>query len=79
MKAKDTSHIGMIVGAISLFIVFVVVMLKFFFKQDFNITLEQVFSLIIIGVSPSIPFCPVYISTWIDKIIEYKGKKDEIA
>lgn len=78
MKAKDTSHIGMIVGAISLLLVFVVVILKFFFN-DFDLTIEQAFSLIIIGVAPSIPFCPIYISTWIDKIVEYKvGKRNEI-
>ena len=39
MKAKTTSHIGMIVGAISLLIVFVVVMLGFFFKDNFTLTI----------------------------------------
>lgn len=77
MKAKTTSHIGMIIGAISLLIVFVIVLLKFFLK-DFNLTIEQAFSLIIIGVAPSIPFCPIYISTWLDKWYEIKnGKKGE--
>lgn len=76
MKAKTTSHIGMIVGAISLLIIFVVVMLKFFFK-DFDLTIEQAFSLIIIGVAPSIPFCPIYISTWFDKWYEIKNGKKE--
>lgn len=77
MKAKTTSHIGMIIGAISLLIVFVIVLLKFFLK-DFNLTIEQAFSLIIIGVAPSIPFCPIYISTWLDKWYEIKnGKKEE--
>lgn len=76
MKAKTTSHIGMIVGAISLLIVFVVVMLKFFFK-DFDLTIEQAFSLIIIGIAPSIPFCPIYISTWLDKWYEIKNGKKE--
>ena len=76
MKAKTTSHIGMIVGAISLLIVFIVVMLKFFFK-DSSLTIEQALSLIIIGVAPSIPFCPIYISTWLDKWYEIKNGKKE--
>ena len=77
MKAKTTSHIGMIIGAISLLVVFIVVLLKFFLK-DFNLTIEQSLSLIIIGVAPSIPFCPIYISTWLDKWYEIKnGKKEE--
>lgn len=76
MKAKTTSLIGMIVGAISLLLVFVVVMLKFFFK-DFNFTIEQAFSLIIIGVAPSLPFCPIYISTWLDKWYEIRNGKKE--
>lgn len=74
MKAKDSSHIGMIVGAICLTIVFIVIMLSFFLKESFSLTIEQALALIIIGVSPSIPFCPIYISTWLDKFIEYKGK-----
>lgn len=78
MKAKTTSHIGMIVGAISLLIVFIVVVLGFFFKDNFTLTIEQAISLIIIGIAPSLPFCPIYISTWIDKIIEYKVGKNEV-
>jgi uncharacterized membrane protein YczE len=76
MKAKTTSHIGMIVGAVSLLIVFIVVILKFFFK-DSSLTIEQAFSLIIIGIAPSIPFCPIYISTWLDKWYEIKNGKKE--
>lgn len=75
MDAKKSSHIGMIIGAISLTITFVVVMLSFFFKENFTITIEQAFSLIIIGIAPSVPFCPIYISIWIDKFIEYKKGK----
>lgn len=77
MKAKDTSHIGMIVGAVCLFIVFVVCLVKFFISESFNLSMEQAGALIILGISPSIPFCPIYISTWIDKIIELKNKKTE--
>lgn len=78
MKAKTTSLIGMIVGAISLLIVFVLVMVNFFTKETFTITVDQSFALIIIGVAPSIPFCPIYISTWLDKWYEIKnGKKEE--
>ena len=69
----------MIIGAISLVIVFVVVMVNLFIKDSFSLTIEQSISLIVIGVAPSVPFCPIYISTWLDKIIEYKGKKDETA
>lgn len=77
MKAKTTSHIGMIIGAIGLVITFIVCLLKFYFK-DFTLNTEQALGLIIIGCSPSIPFCPIYISTWLDKINEIKnGKKEE--
>ncbi len=77
MKAKNTSHIGMIVGAVSLTVTFVVVMLKFIIK-DTCPSVEEVKALILIGIAPAIPFCPVFISTWFDKIIELKnGKKSE--
>lgn len=73
MKAKDTSHIGMIVGSISLCILFIVSMVKFFLK-DLTLSPQDALALIMLAVSPSIPFCPIYISTWIDKLIEYKEK-----
>lgn len=77
MKAKDTSHIGMIVGAVCLFIVFVVCLIKFFVSESFNLSMEQASALIILGISPSIPFCPIYISTWLDKLYEWKfGNKE---
>lgn len=75
MKTKDSSHIGMIVGAISLIITFAVVLIKYIIAGTCP-TVENVKALILIGVAPSIPFCPVYISIWFDKIIELKnGKK----
>lgn len=77
MKAKDTSHLGMIIGAISLTIVFIIVMIKFFIKDNFSLSVENALGLILLGISPSIPFCPIYISTWIDKIIECKEKLNE--
>lgn len=75
MKAKDTSHIGMIVGAVCLAIVFVVCLVKYFISDSFNLTIQQVSALILLGISPSIPFCPIYISTWLDKLNELKNKK----
>lgn len=75
MKAKDSSHIGMIVGAVGLIVTFVVVMIKFIL-HDTTPTIENIKSLILIGIAPAIPFSPVFISTWFDKIIELKnGKK----
>ena len=68
MKAKDTSHIGMIVGAVGLIATFVVVLLKFILHNTCP-SVEDVKALILIGVAPSIPFCPIFISTWFDKII----------
>ena len=78
MKAKDTSHIGMIVGAVCLSIVFIVCLVKFFISESFSLSVEQAGALVILGISPSIPFCPIYISTWLDKLYECKfGKKGE--
>ena len=74
MKAKDTSHIGMIVGAIGLIMTFLIVMTKFIIHNVCP-SVEDVKALILIGIAPSIPFCPVYISTWFDKIIELKNGK----
>ena len=74
MKAKDTSHIGMIVGAVGLVTTFVVVMVKFIMHNTCP-SVEDVKALILIGVAPSIPFCPIFISTWFDKIIELKNGK----
>ena len=78
MKAKDTSHIGMIVGAVCLSVVFIVCLIKFFISESFSLSMEQAGALVILGISPSIPFCPIYISTWLDKLYECKfGKKAE--
>lgn len=78
MKAKDTSHIGMIVGAVCLFIAYGACICKLLITDTFSISLEQAIALIILGISPSIPFCPIYISTWLDKLFEWKfGKKTE--
>lgn len=76
MKAKDTSHIGMIVGAVGLVTTFVVVLVKFILHNTCP-SVEDVKALILIGVAPSIPFCPIFISTWFDKIIELKNGKTE--
>ena len=74
MKPKDTSHIGMIVGAVGLVTTFVVVLVKFILHNTCP-SVEDVKALILIGVAPSIPFCPIFISTWFDKIIELKNGK----
>lgn len=71
MEAKDTSHIGMIVGAICLLIAFGVCTYKLIIN-DFALSLEQAFAYITMGCAPGIPFCPIYISTWIDKVIQLK-------
>lgn len=67
MEAKDTSHIGMIVGAVCLFIAFGVCTYKLIIN-DFTLTLEQAIAYISMGCAPGIPFCPIYVSTWLDKI-----------
>lgn len=74
MQAKDTSHIGMIVGAVCLFGLFIAVVFKIFTDPSFDITIQKVVALIIMGSAPALPFCPIYVSTWIDKIIELKEK-----
>lgn len=79
MKAKDTSQIGMIVGALSLAIVFVVVLVKYFINGNIP-TVDEAKALIVIGVSPAIPFSPVFVSTWLDKIVELKnGRKSMVV
>lgn len=75
MKAKDTSQIGMIVGAVCLFVVMAVCLFKFIFSDNFGLTTDQSLALILMGIAPSIPFCPVYISIWLDKIDNIKNKK----
>lgn len=77
MKAKDTSQIGMIVGAVCLFIVMAVCLVKFIFADSFSLTIDQAIALILMGIAPSIPFCPVYISIWLDKIDNIKNKRNE--
>ncbi len=77
MNAKDTSKIGMIVGATGLSIAFIIVFIKYGISNICP-SIDEVKSLILIGIAPSIPFCPIYISTWFDKIIELKnGKKSD--
>ena len=77
MKAKDTSQIGMIVGAATLSICFIEVLVKFLKTGEIP-TVDGVKALIMIGVSPAIPFSPVFISTWLDKLVEFKnGRKLE--
>lgn len=76
MEAKDTSHIGMIVGAICLFIAFGVCTYKLI-VNDFTLTFDQALAYIMMGAAVGIPFCPIYISTWFDKIIQLrKGNND---
>lgn len=75
MKAKDTSHIGMIVGAVGLVVVFAAVVIKYIITGECP-SVEDVKALILIGAAPAIPFCPVFISVWFDKIIELKNGKE---
>lgn len=71
MEAKDTSHIGMIVGAVCLFIAFGVCTYKLI-VNDFTLTIDQALAYITMGAAVGIPFCPIYISTWLDKIVQLK-------
>lgn len=71
MEAKDTSHIGMIIGAVCLFVAFGVCTYKLI-VNDFTLSLDQALAYITMGAAVGIPFCPIYISTWIDKIIQLK-------
>lgn len=71
MEAKDTSLIGMVVGAICLFIAFGVCTYKLL-VNDFTLTMDQALAYITMGASVGIPFCPIYISTWLDKIAQIK-------
>lgn len=76
MEAKDTSHIGMIVGAICLFIAFGVCTYKLI-VNDFTLSFDQALAYIAMGAAVGIPFCPIYVSTWMDKLIQLrKGNND---
>ena len=72
MEAKDTSLIGMVVGAICLFIAFGVCTYKLI-VNDFTLTMDQALAYITMGAAVGIPFCPIYISTWLDKIAQIKN------
>lgn len=77
-KAKTSSLVGMIIGGVCLLAVFISFLVKFFISDDFNLTFENSCCMILLGIAPSIPFSPVYISLWLDKIKEIKGiKKNE--
>ena len=76
MEAKDTSHIGMVVGAICLFIAFGVCTYKLI-VNNFTLTIEQALAYITMGAAVGIPFSPIYISTWLDKMIQLKRGKDD--
>lgn len=76
MEAKDTSHIGMVVGAICLFIAFGVCTYKLI-VNDFTLSFEQALAYITMGAAVGIPFGPIYISTWLDKIIQLKRGMDD--
>lgn len=78
MTAKKTSLVGMIIGAVCLFGVFVFVMISFLTKDNFNIGIDEALGLLIIGMSPSVPFCPVYVSIIFDKIRELKTIHKEL-
>lgn len=78
MKVKDTSHIGMVVGAIGLGIIFAAVLIKYIITGNCP-SVDDVKALILIGIAPAIPFCPVFISVWFDKIIELKNGKEKTA
>ena len=75
IKAKTTSLIGMIVGAVCLLGLFIAVIWKMFTTPEFTITVQEVIALIILGISPSIPFCPVFLSIILDKAKEMKEIK----
>lgn len=77
MKAKEYSLIGMIIGGVCLIGLFISVIIKFLNNEIFTITIEQALSMIILGMAPSIPFCPIYFSITLDKINEIKNGKKE--
>lgn len=72
MNAKTSSLIGMIIGAVCLLGLFVAVLVKFFTIPDFKITIDNALGLILLGLAPAIPFCPVYLSIIFDKVYEIK-------
>lgn len=75
MKAKDTSHIGMIIGAVCLIVMFAVTVYKVI-TTEYRISTDNALGLIFIGISPSLPFSPIYVSKWLDKLIDLrKGDK----
>lgn len=65
----------MIVGAVCLFGMFCIFLYKFLTTPDFTITIQEVIALIILGIAPSIPFCPVFLSIILDKAKEMKEIK----
>lgn len=71
MEAKNTSHVGMIVGAVGLLIIFSIVIFKYV-TAGICPSVDNVKALILIGIAPSIPFCPVYLSIWLDKLAGFK-------
>ena len=78
LKAKTTSLIGMVIGGICLLGLFVAVLIKFLTIPDFTITFNQALALIVLGIAPSVPFCPVYLSIILDKAKEMKELKKEL-
>lgn len=78
MKAKTYSLVGMIVGAVCLLAIFISIIVKYFTAESFDLTIEQALSLIMIGTAPSIPFCPIYLSIFMDKIDTIKNGLNKI-
>ena len=72
LKAKDNSKIIMIVSSIFLTIIAICILVKFFLMKEFCLTYENTICLILLGLSPTLPFGGVSVSLWIDKIKEIK-------
>jgi hypothetical protein len=66
----------MIIGAVGLGIIFAAVLIKYIISGICP-SVDDVKALILIGIAPAIPFCPVFISVWFDKIIELKNGKEK--
>lgn len=75
MKSKTRSEIAIIVSSLCLFANFLIFLLNFFRNSVYSVSIESAIAMIILAISPSLPFCPVYISIWIDKLIKLKDIK----
>jgi hypothetical protein len=75
MNSKTRSEIAIIVSVICLFINFLTFLLVYIFKSGILPNIETAIASILLAMSPSLPFCPVYVSVWIDKLLELRKLK----